>query len=268
MLNSDQADVCVNHEYAPMSNAWAETQSMFLDTLFSSVEWRMRYAVNGEGSSYPFEFFERRLKKLHPLRPLGLNGIMLVSYFEREIYETKGLNIKRIIKIAKENYRKFYERSEDSLTVLDIPHIYSWESACSYHGYALATLALEQWREYFYKKYGHIVDNPNVGKEMKRVWKLAASKTFKEFVPMATGKKLMADAYLRNATASTETILKRAKERVAALSKVKYYEGKIELGADISMVHGKKEIANSKKSFEDMAEEYKKWLKTQIVVSK
>ena len=44
MLNTDMKDVCLNHEYAPMSTAWAETQSMFLDNVYSSIEWRMRYA--------------------------------------------------------------------------------------------------------------------------------------------------------------------------------------------------------------------------------
>ena len=37
------------------------------------------------------------------------------------------------------------------------------------------------------------------------------------------------------------------------------------LKAEIKMVHGKKEIANSNKNFEDMSRKYAKWLKTQVV---
>lgn len=264
LLNSQQKDVCVNNEYAPMSTAWAETQSMFLDALFEGMDWKSRYAKNSKGEVYPFELFERRVKKVHPILPLGLNGIMNVAYFEKEIYESRLLNSEKVTRIAKKYFKKFYERSEDSLTVLNVPHIYSWESACSYHGYGLATLALNQWRRYFYKKYNYIVDNPNVGKEMARVWEFAASKTFSELISLATGAKLTAEAYLENVTSEIDEILKREKKKIARLSKVKPQK-KINLNANIFMVHGKKEIANNKISFEDMAKKYKKWLKTQSI---
>ncbi|MES2213716.1 MAG: M3 family metallopeptidase [Patescibacteria group bacterium] len=263
LLNSEEKEVCVNHEYAPMSTAWAETQSMFLDTVFSSVEWISRYARNKDGEVYPFELYEKILRKVYPLKPLGLNGIISVCAFERDIYETKDLNYEKVLEIAKKNFRKYSERSEDSLGLLNVPHIYSWESSASYHGYGLATLALSQWREYFFKKYGYIVDNPNIGKEMKKVWKFAGSKTFSDFVKLATGKKLSPNAYLAGATASLSIILKKSKERIVRLSKVKISNKKIELNATVRMVHGKKEIANNKKSFEDMTEKYAKWLTTQ-----
>ena len=268
MLNSQQKDVCVNNEYAPMSGSLAEAQSMFLDTLFNSVEWSARYAKNSEGESYPFDLFERKQRKLHILRPLGLNSIMAISVFEKEIYETKSLDRKKVIAIAKRNFRKYFERSEDSLMFLDVPHIYSGDNSGGYHWYGLAILALHQWREYFYNKYGYIVDNPNIGTEMCNIWELGATKSFNEFVVLATGEKLKADAYLKNATASLPEILNTAKERIKNLDKAKPHIKKIDLNAKISMVHGKKKIADNSKSFEDMAEKYKKWLKTQTVISK
>jgi len=265
MLNCAQKDVCLNHEYAPMSMSLAETHSMFLDTMLSSIEWKTRYAKNEKGEEYPFELYEKMVKKLHVLQPLSLNDIISVSVYEKEIYEAKNLTREKVISIAKRNYRKYFERSEDSLMLLNVPHIYSWDSSASYHGYGLATLALSQWRKYFYKKYGYIVDNPKVGKEMEKVWKLGALKTFNEFVKLITGEKLKPNAYVESVTASIPHILKTAKEKIARLKKVKEYTKKVDLGASISMVHGKKEIANNKKSFEDMAEVYKKWLKTQSI---
>lgn len=265
LLNSVQKDVCLNHEYAPMSTALAETHSMFLDTLFSSIEWQTRYAKNAEGETYPFELYEKMVKKLHVLRPLDLNGIISVCAYEKEIYEAKNLTEEKVIAIAKKNFKKYFERSEDSLMFLNVPHIYGWDSSGSYHGYGLATLALSQWRKYFYKKYGYIVDNPKIGKEMEKVWKLGSLKTFNEFVVLITGKKLKPDAYLENATASISHVLKTAKEKIARLKKVKEFTKKVDLKADIHMVHGKEEIANNKKSFEDMAEKYKAWLKTQSI---
>lgn len=260
LLNSEQEDVILNQEYSPMSMAWSETQSMFLDTLFSSIEWKERYAEDKDGNKYPFDLFERKVKKLNILKPSQMNSIMFVSQFEREIYESKNLTSSKVLSIAKKNYKKYFDMSVDSLSALNIPHIYSWESSASYHGYGLAELALYQWREYFYKKYGYIVDNPKVGKEMVKVWKLGAKKTFKDFVIMATNKKLSVESFLKEVTMSEEEIVKKAKEKIKRLESVKRYNRPVNLKATIRMVHGKEEIANNKKSFEDMTMHYKKWI--------
>lgn len=264
LLNAEQREVILNQEYSPMSMSWAETQSMFLDTLFSSIEWKMRYAMDKEGKKYPFELFERKVKKLHSLRPLEMNSIAFVASFEREIYESKNLTSAKVLAIARKNYKKYYDMSEDSLAALNVPHIYSWESSGSYHGYGLAELALSEWRDYFYKKYGYIVDNPKVGEEMTEVWKLGAGKTFKEFVVLATGKKLSAQSFLQEATASVAKTIRISKERIKRLESVKEYTRPVRLNATVCMVHGKTKVADNKKSFEDMAAKYKKWLAGQI----
>ncbi len=267
LLNSEETETCVNNEYPPASTAWDETQSMFLDTMLSSVEWATRYAKTADGKSYPFSLYERQVRKLRPLAPLSMNGISSVMYFERALYEETNLTEKRLLAIAKEVYRKFTDTEVDSLRLLSIPHIYSWESSCSYHGYGLAELALFQWREYFYKKFGFIVDNKEVGKEMKAVWKYGSAKTFPECVKLATGKKLSPDAFLKNVTASVDTVLKNAKKRVKRLETVTQGKKPIELNATIQMVHGKKVIATNKKSFEDMTSRYAIWLETQEITN-
>jgi hypothetical protein len=258
-----QPDACINTEYPPASTAWAETQSMFLDTMFSSIEWRTRYATNKQGQAYPFDLFKRRTEKLGLLAPLGMMGIHDVMEFERRVYEAKNLTSDAVLKIARQAHRKFFDRSEDSISMMNVPHIFSWENACSYHGYGLAELALAQWREYFYEKYGFIVDNPRVGKEMTSMWKLGSSKTFPECVRIATGKKLSPVAFIKNATRSVPARLALAKKRLARMEKVKSFNRSVDLNASIRMVHGKKVIADNKKSFEAMAGTYAKWLGTQ-----
>jgi Zn-dependent oligopeptidase len=260
LLNSTQLDVCVNHEYPPMSTAWAETQSMFNDSIFGSIEWKSRYAKNKDGEAYPFELFKRKVEKMHPIFPLNLMGIIFVSHYEKEIYETQDLTQGKVLEIAKRAFKKYFDRTEDSLYVLSVPHIYSFESSAAYHGYGLAELSVSQWRNYFFKKYGYIVDNPNVGKEMERMWKLGASKTFKEFVVLATGKKLSADSFVNDVTKPIPKLLARAKEKIRRLERVKPWTKPITLNASITMVDGKKVIADNKKSFEAMAKKYKEWL--------
>jgi len=262
-LNVRQEDSCISHEYAPMTASWAETHSMFCDEIFSSIEWLTRYAKNKEGESYPFDLYVRRKEKTHILAPLALNSVIFVSNYEREIYEQDAnkLTPEKVKEIARRNFRKYFERSEDSLLALRVPHIYSWESSGSYHGYGLATLAVEQWRAYFFKKYGYIVDNPKVGAEMKKVWQMGASHTFNEFVKIATGKKLSANAFLKDATASLDTVLKEAKKRIKRLASVKEHTKPVDLKAKIKMVHGKKTIADNRISFEKMAEKYGAWVR-------
>jgi oligoendopeptidase F len=263
-MNTSEREIILNQESEPMSTAWAEVHSMFLEAIFSSVEWRTRYAQDAQGNTYPFDLFERRTRKLHPLRPTRMHSIIFVANLERELYETKNLTTDRILKIVKKNFRKYFDQSVDSLFVLNIVHIYDFHSSASYHGYGLAELAVYQWRDYFYKKYGYIVDNPNIGKEMQQVWKFGSRFTYKEFVKMMTGKKISADAYLRDTTLPVEKILKQSQEKIKKLESVKRFTKPVNLNTRISMVHGKTEIANNKKSFEHMAEQYKKWLQSQI----
>ncbi len=262
-LNINEKEVSLNAEYPPMTASWSETHSMFIDELYSGIEWIDRYAKNKKGESYPFDLYKRQVIKHFPVRALGMNGMIYVCNFEKEIYETKNLTKEKVLSIAKKNYRKYFERSADSVRTLNVPHIYNWDNSGEYHGYALATLAVKQWRQYFFNKYGYIVDNPKVGIEMKKVWKLGASFTFSEFVKLATGKKLSPDAYLGEATMPLNKILKRAEERIERLRKVKPFNKKIDLNAKIKMVHGKEIITDNKKGFEKMAEDYSQWLQKQ-----
>ncbi|MDE1988682.1 MAG: hypothetical protein KGI39_03200 [Patescibacteria group bacterium] len=264
LLNSEQPDVCLNHEYPPMSTAWAETQSQFMDTMFGSIEWKVRYARDKNGNSYPMDLFKRKMKKIHPIFPLEMMPVMFLSDFEKEIYECKNLGREKILSIAKKVFKKYFDRSEDSLFALNVPHIYSWQSACSYHGYGLAKLAISQWRNYFYKKYGYIVNNSKVGEEARKVWKLGTSATFKKFVIMAVGKKLSAEFYVKEITQGLDEIIRSAENKIKKMEKVPRYEKPVALNARISMAHGKEEICNNKISFENMAEKYKEWLKGKI----
>ncbi len=259
-LNSRQTETCINTEYPPSSTAWAETHSMFLDAISSSIEWKTRYAINKAGEAYPVELFKRKLEKTHKLAPLDLMGIMFVSEFEKHIYETKNLTKQKVLDLAKKVNRKYSDKSVDSISILNVPHIYGWESLCSYHAYGLAELAVSQWRHYFFNKYGYIVDNKNVGKEMTNIWKLASSKSFNELLKIATGKKLSAQAFIEDVTLDKEKRIKKAEAKIARLKKVPKYTGVVKLNANIKMLHGKKEIANNKKSFEDMVGKYKIWL--------
>ena len=188
---------------------------------------------------------------------------MMVSEFEKRVYEEPDLSYEKVVRIAKDVGRKYTDRSEDSLWILSVPHIYEWESSAYYHAYGLSELALHQWRKYFYDKYGYIVDNPNVGREMTEVWKLGSAKMFPEFVRISTGKDLSPEAFLESVTMDTEEFIAKTRERVKRMESVAEQSGPVELNAEIVMVHGKEVVADNSASFEDMARKYKEWLQGQ-----
>ncbi len=113
------------------------------------------------------------------------------------------------------------------------------------------------------KKFGYIVDNPRVGKELTKMWSYSMLYPAKTLVKMATGKLLSPEAFIKNATMPIDAVLKRAKERIARLANVPHFTKPVDLGGRIIMWHGKKKIADNSKSFEDMDRKYRAWLKTQ-----
>jgi oligoendopeptidase F len=256
-LNTTQRDICLNHEYAPMTAAWAETQSMFMDTLFASQEWRRRYAKNAAGEVYPEELFARKVKATSPLQTGRIMSIVFLATFERQVYELQTPTAEKIIRIAKKVYREMYDQSADSLQALNTPHIYSWESACSYHGYGLAEVALHQWRAYFMEKYGYIVDNPAVGQELKEAWSWGARYDFKTSVKKATGKNLNAKALVRHMTRQPATIIREAKKQEKILTGVQ--TKKVNLDVTLELVHGKRLIADSRNGVVNMVNVYRTW---------
>ena len=222
-------------------------------------------AKNRTGQTYPLDLYERRVRKLNRFAPLGMMGISSVMKFEKRVYEEKKLTREKLLTIAKTTYTEYSAASVGSYRLLSIPHIYSWESSCAYQGYGLAQLALVQWREYFFKKYGYIVDNPKVGKEMTKMWTYASSETFSDCMKLATGKKLSAKHYISSVTASADSTIRKAKKRIADLEKVRQYTKIIDLDAEVKMVHGKKTISTNKNGFEAMAKKYATWLESQRV---
>ncbi|NDB57925.1 hypothetical protein EB001_05720, partial [bacterium] len=111
-------------------------------------------------------------------------------------------------------------------------------------------------------KYGYIVDNPKVGKEMKKVWKYGALYKTNKLIKIATGKSLDPDSYIKEITRTYEKRVQDAKKRVSTLEKIPLNNKGIKLNAKISIVHGKEKIADNKKSFEDMDQKFKGWIKS------
>lgn len=73
----------------------------------------------------------------------------------------------------------------------------SGESCCYYHGYVLAEMSVQQTRAHFLRKYGSLVDRPEIGRDLTEVyWRPGNTEPFLELVERLTGSALSADAWV------------------------------------------------------------------------
>ena len=84
--NVVQNSPCFSQEYAPTSMAYAETQSMFCDSLLSDADWLERYARNAQGEAIPDALIRDRVASSQPMRAFDERSIAVVPYFESALY--------------------------------------------------------------------------------------------------------------------------------------------------------------------------------------
>jgi hypothetical protein len=186
-----------SQERAPTSVAYAENQSMFLDSLVSDAAWRARYAKDRDGKPLPWELHKQDIEATHPYEVFGLRAMICVPYFEKALYELadEDVNLESIQALA-DRVEKEIQGGLSARPLLSVPHIISDESSCYYHGYVLAEMSVHQTREYFLSK-GPIVDNKEVGATLTSAyWQPGNSKMFLDLVANLTGKPLTGDAWI------------------------------------------------------------------------
>jgi hypothetical protein len=146
-----------------------------------------------------------------------------------------------------------------------VPHILSDESSCYYHGYVLAEMSVHQTRDYFLKKFGNIVDNPSVGKELTEVyWKPGNSESFLHLVEKLTGSKLTGDAWISKLQYDVEQRIQSEKQAYdEAIEKGPTFKPgeSVDLKMRVKFVHGDQVIADSHSSgLVDACSAYKSWI--------
>jgi hypothetical protein len=173
-----------HQEFAPTSVATAETQSMFMDSFLNDPLWLLRYAKTVDGKPMPVELLKEVVIEHHRSLARQLRYMLIIPFFERALYEMPDdqLTPENILKLARDTENKlvFADSAKPAIT---IPHLLQQISSAYYHGYVLAELAVYQTRAYFLKKYGYIVDNPKIAREMtKKYWAEGNRRSFFEFV--------------------------------------------------------------------------------------
>lgn len=256
---------CFSQEFAPTSVAFAETQSMFCDSLVADADWRTRYAKDRDGKAMPLEIIRQGIELKHKFLANGIRQMLVVPYVERAIYEMQDAQLtpENIVKTMREIESEMLFLSGSPRPTLSVPHLLSGESSAYYHGYVLAEMAVYQTRAFFIKRDGHLLDNPKIGPDLAEAyWRPGNSKTFLELVQDLTGEPFSAKAMVHDVSRELAEAVSQAEKSVAREKQIPFSQDKIDLDARIALVHGDELIASNHggESFEEMDRQFSAWI--------
>jgi len=245
---------CFSQESPPTSMAYAETQSMFCDSLLGDADWLKTYAKDKNGSVVPNEIIKALIETKQPFFAYGERSILVVPYFERALYQMSedGLTAENITKLARQTEKNILGLACSPRPLLVIPHLLSDGSACSYQGYLLANMAVYQTRAYFTNKFGYLCDNPKIGPLLtKHYWNPGNSISHEDTIKNLTGEgfnaKYLADVCNLSVDKAWD-IEKSKMKKLAQRSQTPIAD----LNAKIQVVDGIKVLASNKESVDDM----------------
>jgi oligoendopeptidase F len=262
--NITQNAPCFSQEFPPTSMAYAETQSMFCDSLIGDADWLKAYAVDALGEPLPDDLIRTKLEATQPFRAYGERSILVVPYFERALYNLpdSDLTAETVLDLARRTENRILGLDCSPRPLLAIPHLLNQESACAYHGYLLAQMAVYQTRAYLEAELGHLSDNPAVGPLLSRhYWSPGNSIGHHDTIRSLTGQDFSAEAL---AAACNRTVAEAWQE---ALEKIEAFRKREDqavappaLNASIQVVHGSEIIADNASSDEKLFADFETWI--------
>ncbi|WP_421197224.1 M3 family metallopeptidase [Aeromonas enteropelogenes] len=255
---------CFSQEFPPTSMAYAETQSMFCDSLLDDADWLKRYARNDAGEPIPDALIEAMIAARQPFRAFNERQIALVAYFERDLYAMADgdRTPAAVLALARQWERKILG-VESPRPLLAIPHLLNQESACAYHGYLLALMAVEQTRAFFLKRDGYLTDNPRIGPDLAaHYWGPGNGKSHDETLRSLTGEGFSAAPLAEACNRSVAEAWQQAQACMAAARQRPPAGEGTPLDAHIRVVHGAELIADNSESEARMLADFEAWIRT------
>lgn len=253
---------CFSQEFPPTSMAYAETQSMFCDSLLDDADWLKRYARNAAGEPIPDALIKEMIAARQPFRAFNERQIALVAYFERDLYamDEAERTPEAVLALARQWERKIVG-VESPRPLLAIPHLLNQESACAYHGYLLALMAVEQTRAYFLDRDGYLTDNPRIGPDLAaHYWGTGNGMSHDETLRSLTGEGFSAVPLAEACNLSAAESWLQAQACMAAAQQRPAVGEGTPLDAHIRVVHGAELIADNRESETRMLTDFHAWI--------
>ena len=263
--NVDMPAPCFGQEFAPTSVAFAETQSMFCDSVLEDADWLTRYARTRNGDPMPFSRIRQAIEVRQPFAAWVVRAMLAVCYAERGIYELseRERTPERVLALVRDVERRmlFLEQGAPR-PVLAVPHLLAGESSAYYHGYVLAEMAVEQTRNFFLARDGHLMDNPRIGPDLARhYWSPGNSRPFGEFDRGLTGAPLSAGPLADRVNKTVPQALEEAQAAIARLPSIPEAKSAPHLNARIRVIHGKETVAEvGAAGFDGLAKDFARWV--------
>lgn len=262
--NIAQNAPCFSQEFPPTSMAYAETQSMFCDSLLDDADWLKRYARDAAGNEIPDGLIRARIEASQPFRAFRERSMLLVPCFERALYAMSEAERtpEAVLDLARACEQRILGVAASPRPLLAIPHMLNQESAASYHGYLLADMAVHQTRAHFLREFGHLADNPAIGPLLARhYWGPGNSVSHDQTLRSLTGEgfsaKYLADACNQSVE---EAWLEARRSMEAAAARPRPEARPASLDAEIRIVHGTELIADNSLSDEAMFAQFERWI--------
>lgn len=262
--NVTQNAPCFSQEFAPTSMAYAETQSMFCDSLLGDADWMKRYALNAAGEPISDALIHAQIQATQPFAAYAERGILVVPYFERALYELPDgqLDADQVLALARACEQRILGVPVGPRPLLAIPHLLNQESAAAYHGYLLANMAVYQTRAYFERRFGYLTDNPAIGPLLaEHYWARGNSISHNDTLMSLTGEPFNAKYLADECNKTVDQAWEDAKMQMAdAASRVYPPAPNADLDAIIRIVHGAEVIADNSTSEAAMCVQFEQWV--------
>jgi hypothetical protein len=262
--NITQNAPCFSQEYAPTSMAYAETQSMFCDSLLNDADWLKRYAADSDGNIVPDDLIRTQIEKSQPWRARADRSLLVVPYFEIALYRMTDAERTpdAVLALARRTEERILGTPVSGRPLLSIPHLLNQESAAAYHGYLLAEMAVEQTRAYLLRTLGYLTDNPAVGPLITRHYLNPGNSVDHNATLISlTGEGFSAKYLAAICNRSVEEAWNEAAASMAAAAEREYpTDYPTSLDATIRIVHGAEVIADNGESEEEMCRRFEEWV--------
>jgi oligoendopeptidase F len=261
--NVAQNAPCFSQEYAPTSAAYAETQSMFCDSLLEDADWLVRYAADAAGAAMPEALIAARIASRQPFMAFDERSIAVVSVFEAALYAMadEARTPDAVLQLARETETRILE-GPSPRPLLAIPHLLNQESSAAYHGYLLAEMAVYQTRDHLLSRVGYLTDNPAIGPLLEEhYWRPGNSVTHDATLVSLTGERLSGRSLAAACDLSVEAACAAARESIrAAASHDRPSPDGPMLDATIRVVHGADVVAENGDSDGRMCADFERWI--------
>lgn len=257
--NVRQNAPCFSQEFPPTSMAYAETQSMFCDSLLEDADWLKRYAVNAAGEPVPDALIHDALAARQPMRAFNERHILLVPYFEWTLYQWSDdqLTPEAITQLARDNEQRILGIEGSPRPTIAIPHLLNQEAACSYQGYLLAMMAVEQTRHFFLQRDGYLTDNPAIGPDLaQHYWQPGNSQTHNETLIALTKEGFNPRYLAQECNQTVEQAWQQAQECMARAAQREQLPADFDLQATIRIIDGDTLLASNEQGDEAMCQAF------------